>query len=282
MRIQFFTLLLLANSGFCSEVDGTALQLNLKLPGTGNEPVSPQMRFGDDPLGPISSRGRRLFQEQAPIVEKAGGKLRYGTRILSYQIDLSNNDNIDNSLSQLQKLRLPEIEGLDLRDTKTSRNTLRLVTEFTLKIHLLLLDNTNCTGDALKSLATLQVEELSLTNVAITDNDLAQIRSNHLRSLVLSGTNISKDCGVHLTKCINLVNLNLSDTNVDDSTIEAISKMNIWCLSVQGTKISSKSLKYFARMPKLQLLDLTGTNITKDQIRNFETNINKRIRILCK
>jgi len=140
------------------------------------------------------------------------------------------------------------------------------------------IDATNVTDEGiselkgLTKLKSLNLRDTNITNKSlITISQLKSLENLWLNKIALNGENL------HLLGSLeNLDSLflgngeNFKKASITDKDIEFLfNKKSIKTLSLEYTNISSKSFRLFNSLPNLWYLDVTGSNITDEEIISF-------------
>lgn len=162
----------------------------------------------------------------------------------------------------LKGMQLPALVSLHTSHTRLENPFPNWKTAFPACKHLQL-DQSLINDSALKLIAELPLETLSLKGTAITDAGLdALAKMTELRELYLDATNIVGSQLEGLKGLTQLTHLGLSSTRIRSENIAKLSEFkNLQTLDLQATPITDADIKPLGQLEKLQALDVSGTRI---------------------
>jgi Leucine-rich repeat (LRR) protein len=116
-------------------------------------------------------------------------------------------------------------------------------------------------------------EMASLSRLALRNTELHSLNklstASRLKSLNLSGSRAIVDFS-ELAGCSHLTDLILASTSFADSdTVHLASLLSLERLNIANTRVST--IRPFSRIPNLKRLVITGLNIPKSEIDEFES-----------
>jgi len=132
------------------------------------------------------------------------------------------------------------------------------------RIYYLNLSGANITDESLKSLSRLHLEELDLSETAITNNGLAYLKNNPgLMSLNLGNCQWISDEGLrHIQDLTHLTRLYLKNLRVSNTGLDYLRRLfRLTHLVLRGTNISGTGLLILEGLYNLRYLDISRTQI---------------------
>lgn len=118
------------------------------------------------------------------------------------------------------------------------------------------------------------IESLDLRKTSIGDEGVRGLESlKGLNVLLLDGPEITGATLGHL-RGAPLQILDLSDSAITDETLEPVAEFRLLGeLYLEGTQISDRTLRRLSRLPKLRQLWLRRTNVTRQGVEEFRTQL---------
>jgi hypothetical protein len=141
---------------------------------------------------------------------------------------------------------------------------------------------------------------LQLSGRALTDKGLATLEGKELTALTLQSTSLTDDAFAALAKVNGLTDLTISDANITGSGIPSwppdqrlesltvsgnpittegiklLAKANCAALNLTGAPVDDELLMLFAGRDDMNRLDVTGTKVTSEGVKDFYEARNKR------
>jgi internalin A len=176
----------------------------------------------------------------------------------------------DVDLEQLQELR--SLKVVCLRDTSVTDKGMHRLSRLE-DLQAIDLNGTSIGNQGLETLSQLkQLREILLNGTKVTNDGLRSLRNNgNLQQLRLNDTNVS-DCGLEwLSGLERLDTLWLAGTRITDDGLQQFWKLQeLRILHLNNTGIKGDGLRWIP-LRNLQYLDLSGTQITNENMAHLET-----------
>lgn len=187
-----------------------------------------------------------------------------------------------------------DLEGISLSGRGVTDETVRAISHLK-SLRSLSLAETNVTGVAFRELQGLSlIWELNLRDSPVTDEGMRELKNfPQLSYLTLDGTRVS-DEGLPVVRQLPelrslslartaitsqgfegvsnplLTRLDLSRTQVTDDSLQAVvSLQNLRFLYISSTKLTDACFDQLLQIPRLSLLDVGGTAITQEKVREI-------------
>ena len=175
----------------------------------------------------------------------------------------------DNALAQLQQLT--KLNTLYLDDTNITGSTFHHLANMR-NLEYLYLDSSPIDTANLHHIADLPLAQLSLTDTALTDKQLAAIETlaPTLTTLYLDGTNITDAAADSIAKFTKLEYLYIQNTQISDNTLQAILNLpNLTEFFIFSTQITGTAFENAPTSLSLPYLNLDNTPLTDDSLRHI-------------
>jgi len=189
------------------------------------------------------------------------------------QVNLIDTDVTDEWLQNLRMV--PHIRLLYLRGTNVTGNGLRHIGGLKNLEVLDLQERPGLTAEVLANLATLRkLTSVDMTGcAAVGDDGLAEISDlTQLRTLSLSGSQVTDQGLRHLKDMSQTSHLWLGDTNVTDEGLKQLSHMKrMYWLDLRGTRVTDEGLKHLTSMNNLWQLVFWDTQVTEAGVKRIRS-----------
>ncbi|MCW5824438.1 MAG: protein kinase [Cyanobacteria bacterium TGS_CYA1] len=134
--------------------------------------------------------------------------------------------------------------------------------------------------ESLKALCGLKLDWIDFGDTKLGDNQLAFLPEN-LGGIGLTKTKVSAKNLENLKRIKLLKKLNLSANPISDAHIKIVSRLKLEELSLVKTDLSFKQLLMLSNIETLKKLNIQDTNITPDQLAEFQREFNLKHRRDC-
>lgn len=161
-------------------------------------------------------------------------------------------------------LNFIELKHLEIYGISVAKKSFKKIVKLTdleyLGVHRL------CDDDDIKYISELpKLKSLNLSGTDITGFGFEYLaKLDKLRTLDLRGTNLKNDALKHLVSCRNLETLLLSDTQTDDDDLKILSGIKtLKYITLHRTKVTDDGLKTLAKLKGLKYVSLYDTETSK-------------------
>lgn len=142
------------------------------------------------------------------------------------------------------------------------------------------LETQGLSDESLKALSSLKLDWIDFGDTKLGDNQLAFLPEN-LGGINLSKTKVSAKNLENLKRIKLLNKLNLSANPISDAHIKIVSRLKLNELALVKTNLTFKQLLMLSNIETLKKLNIQDTNITPDQLAEFQREFSLKHRRDC-
>ncbi|HZZ70683.1 MAG TPA: hypothetical protein VFE24_00405 [Pirellulales bacterium] len=184
-------------------------------------------------------------------------------------LNLCRTDITDKTCARIGKL--PLVVNLYLDETNVTDAGVR---EFRYLSHLkyLSLSATEVTGEGFAELADIAtLREVNVARSRVTDSGMAQIAKCHSINQLEVNNNRITSAGLKSLKSLKLITVSLDKTHITDEGIAELRQHPLTSLTMGSTAITDKGLAYASEIETLNSIDVSGTQVTKEGLKQVRT-----------
>ena len=194
---------------------------------------------------------------------------------IHYFVDVRAVWDFHGELSALRRLAdLPQLEVLILDGKSLSDAELRHLRGLS-QLKILEINHSPIDGSGLDLANLRHLEELSLFQTSLNDAGAQRLEGlDQLCSLDISGTKITDQALVSLSRLKRLQSLDLSNTALSDAGLPRLAetpRLEVLCLA--NTQVTDAGLVWLTSLSNLRVLDLRGTKVTSDGVSLLEAKM---------